>query len=266
MVRLAWLTDVHLDFLDGEAIDRLARDIAAEAPDGVVLSGDITVASFVARDIGRLSLGLGRPLWFVLGNHDYYGADIDIVRQVAGALTRTGRGVDWLPSAGVVALSDRTALVGVDGWGDGRLGNPETTPVMLNDFVHIGDLRGLPRRALIGKLRTLGDEEAARGRELLVAALSEHEHVVFVTHVPPFREACWHEGAISNDDWLPWFTCKAMGDMLLEVADAHPRRSITVLCGHVHSRGTARMRDNLVVLTGAAEYGAPAVERILELD
>lgn len=40
-------------------------------------------------------------------------------------------------------------------------------------------------------------------------------------HVPPFREASWHQGRISDDDWLPHFTCKAVGDVLREAMVAH---------------------------------------------
>jgi hypothetical protein len=32
----------------------------------------------------------------------------------------------------------------------------------------------------------------------LPAALGRFRHVVVLTHVPPFREACWHEGRISD--------------------------------------------------------------------
>ena len=49
-------------------------------------------------------------------------------------------------------------------------------------------------------------------------ALERFEHVLVLTHVPPFREACWHEGRISGDDYLPYFACKATGDVLLDEA------------------------------------------------
>ncbi|MFM7113065.1 MAG: Eco57I restriction-modification methylase domain-containing protein, partial [Planctomycetota bacterium] len=37
------------------------------------------------------------------------------------------------------------------------------------------------------------------------------------THVPPFREACWHEGELSDDQWAPHFTSVVMGDALRAV-------------------------------------------------
>ena len=58
-------------------------------------------------------------------------------------------------------------------------------------------------------------------------------------HVPPFREACWHQGRISDDLWRPPFSCKAVGEALVEAMEAHPGREMTVLCGHTHGAGEA---------------------------
>jgi hypothetical protein len=155
--------------------------------------------------------------------------------------------------------------VGVDGWGDARLGNPETTAVRLNDFLLISELAGLGRRALLERLRALGEECAQRLRKSLPEALERHRRVLVLTHVPPFREACWHEGRLSNDDWLPFFTCAAVGEVLREALAARPDREALVLCGHTHGEGVARVLPNLEVRTGGARYGAPAVQQVLEL-
>jgi Icc protein len=90
--------------------------------------------------------------------------------------------------------------------------------------------------------------------------------VIVLTHVPPFRDACWHEGRISEEDGLPHFACRAVGERLVAVARANPERTITVRCGHTHSGGVARILPNLVVYTGAAEYRKPAVQRVFDLD
>ena len=43
-------------------------------------------------------------------------------------------------------------------------------------------------------------------------------------------------------------------------------RQMTVLCGHTDGAGEAQVLPNLRVLTGAAEYGEPKVQRVLELE
>jgi Icc protein len=89
--------------------------------------------------------------------------------------------------------------------------------------------------------------------------------VVVATHVPPFREACWYEGQISHDDWIPYFTCAAVGDVLHQAMLDHPDHTMTVLCGHTHGAGVADVLPNLRVLTGGAEYGAPVLQDVLHL-
>ena len=41
---------------------------------------------------------------------------------------------------------------------------------------------------------------------------------------------------------------------------------MTVLCGHTHGRGHARILPNLEVRTGGAKYGNPAIQCIMETD
>jgi hypothetical protein len=181
-------------------------------------------------------------------------------------LSRRAPLLRWLPAAGVVQLSRDVALVGVDGWADGRLGDWVRSRVMLNDYLLIAELAGITHAARLERLNQLGDAEAAQLSELLREALSKHRRVIVATHVPPFKEACWHEGRISNDEWLPHFTCRAVGEALRAAALERPDRKIRVLCGHTHGAGTAEILPNLRVVTGGAEYGEPRVQGTLEID
>jgi 3',5'-cyclic-AMP phosphodiesterase len=83
----------------------------------------------------------------------------------------------------------------------------------------------------------LSDEAARHLKGVLASAVEKYPHVIVATHVPPFREAAWHQGLPSGDDFLPYFACKAMGDVLLAVAQSHPGCQILVLCGHTHAGG-----------------------------
>ncbi len=75
----------------------------------------------------------------------------------------------------------------------------------------------------------------------------------------------WPAPTRTPPDWLPWFTCHAVGEVLRELAAAYPERQIVVLCGHTHDRCRVRIADNLEVRTGAVDYGAPRVEEVLEV-
>ena len=265
-MKLAWATDIHLDFLDDGGLAHFAALLEKSPADAFLIGGDIAKAGSVERHLRTLEARLLRPLYFVLGNHDFYVGSISKVRTAMRTLTDRSKLLKWLPAAGIIPLSSTTALLGHDGWGDARIGNVDGTPVRLNDFVMIEELSGISRDVRRDRLHALGDETAAYIRQLLPQALAAFPEVVFLTHVPPFKEACWHEGRISDDDWLPYFTCRAAGDAFLEIMKGHPDRHLTVLCGHTHGAGTAELLPNLSVWTGGADYGAPRIERLLEFD
>ena len=84
-------------------------------------------------------------------------------------------------------------------------------------------------------------------------------------HVPPFREGCWFDGRLSSDEWLPHISCKAAGDVLIEMMAGHTDRHMTVYCGHTHGEGEAQILPNLRVITGGAEYRAPKLQRIIAI-
>ena len=263
MKRLAWLTDVHLNFVTPRHVDALCRAVLDAGADAVLLGGDIGEAPDVLEHLERLDARLGLPIYFVLGNHDFYRGSIARVRAEVAALCDRIPRLCWLPRAGVVELTPATGLVGHDGWADGRLGDYARSEVLLNDYRLIEELAGLDKHERLARLQALGDEAAAHFRAVLPEALGRFPHVLVLTHVPPFREACWHRGRISDDDWLPHFSCRAVGEALVEAMAAHPQSEMTVLCGHTHSPGEAQILPNLRVLTGGAEYGRPEIQRVL---
>jgi predicted phosphohydrolase len=263
--RLAWATDVHLNFLSASGLDAFREALAQQEADLVVITGDIAEAPTLSPLLSVLAAELATPIAFVLGNHDYYRSSIPRVRDEVRAMCERSRWLTYLPHAGVVELTPEIAIVGVDGWSDGRYGDYANSPVMLNDYLLIAELAGLTKEERLDRLGELGDAEAAALRGPLMDAAGRYKRVIVATHVPPFKEASWHEGKLSNDDWLPHFSCRAVGDLLHEAARAYPKTKIRVLCGHTHGSGQAEILPNLKVMTGGAEYGEPRVQGVLEL-
>jgi hypothetical protein len=211
-----------------------------------------------------MASALAIPIYFVLGNHDFYGGSIGTVRENVACAAAASRWLHWLPANGVIPLTANTTLVGHDSWADGRLGDFFRSRVVLNDYFLIAELRNLQDRELYAKLNALGDEAAGFLENRVLEALAGSRNVIVLTHVPPFRESCWHEGHISNDDYLPHFACRAVGERLAGIMRGHPDHTMAVLCGHTHSPGLVRILDNLVVHTGGAQYGAPVLQQVLE--
>ena len=99
----------------------------------------------------------------------------------------------------------------------GGSGDYERSLVMMNDYRLIAELASHGKPRAIDHSACVGRRAAQHIRELLPLALSRFDRVILATHVPPLREACWHEGRISDDEWAPHFTCKAMGDAILQI-------------------------------------------------
>ncbi|MBK8164962.1 MAG: metallophosphoesterase [bacterium] len=264
-MRFGWLSDIHLEFLDRDAIDAFIVKLRRHDVDAWLVTGDIGVASSLTDHLRRFDASLAVPVCFTLGNHDHYGGSVVDVEREMRACVATASRLVWLAGSEPTVMGGKVAIVGDDTWADARYGNARATPVLLNDFFRIADLKGLDRAALLKTLAHLADAAVARLEARLRAAAGMCPEVVVLTHVPPFREAAWHEGRPSDDDWVPWFACRALGEAILRVAHGHPEVSFLVLCGHTHGEGEYRPAANVTVLTAAAEYGAPEVQRILEI-
>jgi predicted phosphohydrolase len=200
MIRVAWATDVHLEFLDEAGRGTFYDQLLNAAPDFVVLSGDIGTANNVEGFLAPLDRFLACPVLFVLGNHDFYNGSIDDVRARVTRLAAQSNHLTYLTRAGIVALSSAVCVVGHDGWGDARFGDFAQSRLFLNDFRLIRELALLPRPLLRHKLQQLGDEAAAHFDRFLPEALKTYQHVLVVTHVPPFRELCVHDGRPADDE------------------------------------------------------------------
>lgn len=261
--RVLWATDVHLDHLPvREAALEFGRALSHEQPDavGLIVTGDIAEARSVERILQDLVAGFGRPVYFVLGNHDYYRGSFSAVDRAVATTCRTTPELHWLQHE-IVPLTDGVTLIGVDGWYDAGYGDRESD-LQLSDFMLIEELFEAQDDSRAELLRTCAERarDQAHALELRLAKLVDGERacrVVVATHVPPFQEAAWHEGKPSDDRWAPFFSSRALGEVLLRWADRHPQVETTVLCGHTHGSGCYRPRENLTVYTGRAHYGAP---------
>ncbi len=265
MKRAVWLTDPHLNFLSETLLASFLDEVSAAEPDAMLISGDIAESHNVCEYLGIMAGTIAAPVYFVLGNHDFYYGSIRGTRQRVAELCEAHPSLHYLTAEGPQELTPRVGLVGHDGWADGRLGNYPRSLVRMLDWKLIDELSGRDRQQRWEVLKGLADEAADYVRKVLAEAVQRYEQTLLVTHVPPFLGACWHEGAISDDQWSPHFTSQAMGNAILEVMQTYPRKQLTVLCGHTHGEGEFHAAENVTVLTGGADYGSPRIARVLEL-
>jgi hypothetical protein len=234
-------------------------------PDAVLLGGDIGDARTIKTYLEIFQDVLNCPIYFLLGNHDFYHGLITEVREQIKTLSTGSRLLHWLPEAGIVPLADKTCLLGCESWADGRLGDYAKSKVMLNDYFLIDELTGLDSRERLKMLKSLADDAVAGLSEILPEALDRFQTVVLLTRVPPFMEACRYQGRETGSEWLPHFSCKAAGDVISKHMFNYPDRKMLVLCGHTHDAFQIRIWPNVEVRVGGAVYGTPCIQELLRL-
>lgn len=268
-MKLAWLTDIHLNFLDSSERKHFYNEIEKTHCDSVLISGDIAEAPSLVSILSEMADQIKKPTYFVLGNHDYYRGQVSNVREAARELTKTHERLFWLPASGPQLLAKNTILLGQDGWADGRLGDYQNSRVVLNDSRMIVDLFQesiLGKSHLLKKMQELADADALQLQGNLLQAIKQNpKRIIVLTHVPPFKEASQYNGRISDDDWLPYFTSKIMGDVLMQAAEENPSIEFLVLGGHTHGKANYQALNNLNIRIGKAEYGEPEVQDLITL-
>lgn len=268
--QVAWLTDIHLNFLEPEPLEFFLKMLEKKSWDALVITGDISESVDFGDYLKLLQIRFHRPIYFVLGNHDYYYSSFAKVWASAYRLHMENSLLHWLPCSGIVPLTDDTALIGHDGWFDARYGDFEHSKIVMNDYLLIKELADCfdetETKALQDKLHELGDNVAKYFHNILPKALQQYEHVILATHVPPFPEACIFDEEIDRQDWLPHYSCKVVGDVLKEIMEQYPYNKLTVLCGHTHSAQQVNISSNIQVFTGGSEYCSPEIQKIFEIE
>ena len=130
-MKLIWLTDIHLNFLTLENRMEFYQRIIAASGDKILISGDIAEAPSLSKILKEMAEAIKKPIYFVLGNHDYYRGQIDSLRQEMHKLTQNEPPLHWLPVSGVHDLGNQTILLGEDCWADGRYGDYTNSRVTL---------------------------------------------------------------------------------------------------------------------------------------
>ena len=265
-MKIAWLSDIHLDHLSNEKFVAFIDDLVQLEVEGYFISGDISHALFHETVFNVLEKFLRVPFYFILGNHDYYHSSFEKVHERILSLTEDSDTLFWMNDSGIIELSKSSCLIGHDGWYDARYGDYWNTNFFLSDFLLIENLVALEKDELYNELNAIGDQTANYFRMILPEALKNYQTVYLLTHVSPFEETAFYKDETSDKYSLPFFANKALGDYLLEIMSQNKDKELVVLCGHTHTSGEKSVLPNLHVKVAPAEYGKPEVFKILEIE
>jgi len=269
MTQFAWATDCHLDHLgdDNQHLIKFAESLIKSNPTGVFLTGDISVARKLVFHLSAIEKVVQRPIYVVLGNHDYYGSSIEHVRKMMRELTNVSPFIRYMPTMPYFSLTQATGIVGHDGWYDGYIGDWQNSSFNMTDWTAIHDF--LPvngaKSTIVGLARKLAHEGVLHMQNGIKQAVKYHKHIVVLTHYPPFAEAHVHEGHPGEQSVMPFFTSKMCGDMLMAASKAYPNVNFNVFAGHTHGKVDLKITPNLSVHVGAATYGKPELQGLVDV-
>ncbi len=276
----AWCSDIHLDHLySDEDVVKFATELINQDPTSIFVTGDISAAPRLAYHLSIIERVVQRPVFYVLGNHDYYGGDIDVVRKTMHDLSNMSQYLKYLPLTPYVALSKDTALVGHDGWYDALYADGIKSTFVMNDWFVIKNfesssggemyyrtMRSVKNKdGVIAVARKLAAEGALHIANGIKSAARYHKNIIVATHFPPFKESHVYGGKIGDDNAQPWYTSKMTGDVLLSAAKAYADVDFTVLCGHTHGFYVGDFLPNLHVKVAGAQYGRPGLASMIEV-
>lgn len=255
-------SDLHLDHLSPqekvEFLERLKRE--CDDPDAVLLlTGDITSGRTLFEHLDNIAQSSRARVLYVLGNHDFWGISFAEANRVLRPHGLVNGHAVFMDLVDRVQLEEDLCVVGDTGWYDGRNGLQGAPQFIMNDWFFISEYKNsqTSERAFSAKI---ADARAATlEKKLRDAVAAGNNRIIVLTHVPPWVESCRHLGRPSDIYALPWFSSKAIADVIDQVAKEFFRVKFEVLCGHTHDRYEYKRDDNLFCYVTGAAYGAPYV-------
>lgn len=262
--KFAIATDTHFNLISDEKFDLFIKETKhlKEEIDFLIFSGDISEYSWEEK-LKKIAKKTEIPIYFILGNHDYYGSSITRTNERLKKYSETKLLQEpvWLSDVEGVDCGS-FMLIGHENWWDGGYTNQYTTwldnAIMFQDYSLIKEIseKTIEERFLeLTKQAQLSTNEIIRK---LKNAFKTHDNVILITHVPPFKENCTHFGIQMTQNWLSHFSCRVLGDALTFVMQNEPEeKSLVVFSGHTHEETLYEPLKNLKSLTTKAKLFKP---------
>jgi predicted phosphohydrolase len=249
--RYVWITDPHIKIFGRY---KLLNTILDQHPHGVFLTGDISEGPTFLSDLEFLGKRIGRPLYFVHGNHELWFSSFEKVHAGIRQLCVQYKNLIWMTDAGIVPLNERTALIGTEGWYDAGIGNPEYIKYTFDWFL-VKEFRQLPNmKARLELMREMAKKSAQTLALRLEEALDGYKMVYVMTHFPSHAEANRAKGIFSEAFWAPYHINCSLGVELEKVMEKHKKRHMCVLSGHTHESMTVQIARNAECRVGKGSY------------
>jgi len=261
---LLWMSDLHLDLATTKNCSKLLRDLKKSEYDAAVITGDTAASDTLVQHLEALAHAcFPRPLYVVLGNHDFYGSSLYSTQHEVRMLCHKLSNLHHLQDDGVVWLNGRTALLGHHGWADARCGWGAKTHVLSPDHWRIDDFRALDQSGRFELMAELGNASTSSIRKNLNSALRKADTLIVASHVPAFQTSAHYNGTPCGPCHTPHYVHSSLGGLLIGTARNNLKKNFTVLSGHTHSEFRDKILTNLESRVAGATRGKPRIQGII---
>jgi calcineurin-like phosphoesterase family protein len=255
------MTDTHLWPWN---IRRFLNVIFDQRPKFVFHTGDFSNASFMTlRMLDYIGSKIGRPYYFVLGNHSFHLSSIEATHAGIRALCKKHPNLIWLDDIDFAPLNEEACVLGTMGWYDARVGNSDYLKYTFDWFL-TKEFRDLPNMdARIEMFRGMAETSTNTIISKLEKVIDNYKTIYLLVHVPPFHEAHRADSWLSYKFYEPYNTNFVMGKRLVEFMAEHKKRHLIVLAGHVHMSQTCFASRNVECRVGRGSYSSISDEEVL---
>lgn len=262
-----WLTDTHFTYLKKSELVQFLVELEAHKADGIFLTGDISNGTNINKHLHWLANIVKVPVYFVLGNHDFYRTSFEQVENSMVGLMAEHSNLCYLTlTPEPIQLSENTALIGHDGWYDAGWREPSTSLVFISDWFLIREFRRLFTIEEVLELIRARARQAATFLDMsLRKALETNSTVYLLTHFPPWPEQHEWWGKLTEWFWQPYNSSKIVADAVSSVMKDYPDKKVIILAGHTHNRRVVHPTPNIEQRVGAANLGKATIQEIIQI-
>lgn len=266
MMKTVWLTDIHLDHLRDQQIREYFEKVTDRDHDAILMTGDISTGQELLRHLKIIEETIDTPVYFVLGNHDFYFSGIAAIRAAVTDFCKRSKNFVYLTSSLPVKLGN-AVLCGVEGWYDGRASDPRESNIIMNDWLRIEEYTSrvsiTPFDRQIDTILAVSQFHAEDDCKQMIQKLSSasklSKNIIVATHVPMFVSDNPRGDAVDC-----WYTNTRMGSLLRSFAVNNPDYRINTFSGHTHRQTEQQIWSNLVCRVGGSVYSSPGIAGIIE--
>lgn len=249
-----WHTDTHLGLMPWTKVNFIYR-IIKDNPKAIFLTGDISTGMITPIDLAFLASCVKCPIYFVLGNHDYYFSSFSKIHDKVRRVCEEYPNLIWLTESEPIEITKEKVLIGTEGWYDASFGNPKYLRATF-DWIFIEELRCLPSMSKrIEKFKELSQQSCVIIENKLKKCVEKgYKEIYILTHFPPWKESTHHIGTFFEKFWLPYNVNGQLGKTIEDIMKYHKEINVIVLAGHTHKEGWASPYKNVRCHVGAGNY------------